>query len=140
MRRRAGPAKGDDHGALDEYLRRRRRRKEHVGVDERVRDVGEGNRVRADQGRKTFGALRRAIRDEDFLDTTRSQRRREPGTHLSGTDHERTRAMDLLVLPEFSWTDDAAWARAVDFKLSGLVALDVDNFVKQPFARAAEPS
>ena len=31
-----------------------------------------------------------------------------------------TRAMDLLVLPEFSWCNDRSWARNLDFRLNQL--------------------
>ena len=37
-----------DGGALDEHLARRRRREQHVGVDERVGDLGERDRLAAD--------------------------------------------------------------------------------------------
>ena len=47
-----------------------------------------------------------------------------------------TRAMDLLVLPELSWSDTAAWARAVDFRLSDVPELNITAFRKKPFARA----
>jgi CRISPR-associated exonuclease Cas4 len=50
-----------------------------------------------------------------------------------------TRAMDLLVLTEFSWTNDAAWARAVDFKLNDVPLLDLANLPKQAFAGPSEP-
>jgi CRISPR-associated exonuclease Cas4 len=49
-----------------------------------------------------------------------------------------TRAMDLLVLPELSWSDSTAWARAVDFKLSDVPELSIAKFRKKPFVRAAE--
>jgi CRISPR-associated exonuclease Cas4 len=42
-----------------------------------------------------------------------------------------TRAMDLLVLPELSWADDAAWARAIDFRLDEVRELDLRPFEKQ---------
>jgi CRISPR-associated exonuclease Cas4 len=49
-----------------------------------------------------------------------------------------TRAMDLLVLPELSWSDDAAWARAVDFKLRDLPELNIAALRQKPFIRAVE--
>jgi CRISPR-associated exonuclease Cas4 len=49
-----------------------------------------------------------------------------------------TRAMELLVLPELSWTDDAAWMRALDFKLEEVPELDVSQFVKKPFKRTVD--
>jgi CRISPR-associated exonuclease Cas4 len=49
-----------------------------------------------------------------------------------------TRAMELLVLPDLSWTDDAAWMRAIDFKLQDVPELDISKFIKKPYARPAE--
>jgi CRISPR-associated exonuclease Cas4 len=49
-----------------------------------------------------------------------------------------TRAMDLLVLPELSWSDTAAWARAVDFRLSDVPELNITTFRKKPVTRAPE--
>jgi hypothetical protein len=49
-----------------------------------------------------------------------------------------TRAMDLLVLPELSWSDTAAWARAVDFRLNDVPVLDIAGFRRKPVARALE--
>lgn len=49
-----------------------------------------------------------------------------------------TRAMDLLVLPELSWSDTAAWARAVDFRLNDVPELDIAAFRRKPIMRAPE--
>jgi CRISPR-associated exonuclease Cas4 len=49
-----------------------------------------------------------------------------------------TRAMDMLVLPELSWSDTATWARAVDFRLNDVPALDIAAFRRQPIAKAPE--
>lgn len=49
-----------------------------------------------------------------------------------------TRAMDLLVLPALSWSASASWARTVDLQLDQVSELNVSNFAKKPFARAAE--
>ena len=49
-----------------------------------------------------------------------------------------TRAMDLLVLPELSWSDAAAWARTVDFRLSVVPELNIAAFRKKPFVKAHE--
>ncbi len=49
-----------------------------------------------------------------------------------------TRAMELLVLPDLSWTDDAAWMRAIDFKLQVVPELDISKFIKKPYERPAE--
>lgn len=49
-----------------------------------------------------------------------------------------TRAMELLVLPDLSWTDDAAWMRAIDFKLQGVPELDISRFIKKPYEESAE--
>src|SRR6266480_1746165 len=58
----------------------------------------------------------------DIVPPSLAEAMRDEGQEAS---HERlrllyvacTRAMELLVLPELSWTDDAAWMRALDFKL-----------------------
>ncbi|UVO30329.1 exodeoxyribonuclease V subunit beta [Bradyrhizobium arachidis] len=39
-----------------------------------------------------------------------------------------TRAMELLVIPEFSWCDETSWAKQIDFKLEGIPKLDVSKF------------
>jgi CRISPR-associated exonuclease Cas4 len=49
-----------------------------------------------------------------------------------------TRAMDMLILPELPWTDDGAWARAVDFRLNEVLELDIANFPKQPLPRTTD--
>jgi CRISPR-associated exonuclease Cas4 len=49
-----------------------------------------------------------------------------------------TRAMELLVLPDLSWTDDAAWMRAIDFKLQDVPELDISKFIKKPYERPTE--
>ena len=49
-----------------------------------------------------------------------------------------TRAMDLLVLPELSWSDAAAWARTVDFRLGVVPELNIAAFRKKPFVKAHE--
>jgi CRISPR-associated exonuclease Cas4 len=49
-----------------------------------------------------------------------------------------TRAMDLLVLPEFSWCNDASWARSVDFKLNQLPELNLGQFTKKEFQKPAD--
>jgi hypothetical protein len=46
--------------------------------------------------------------------------------------------MELLVLPELSWTDDAAWMRALDFKLQEVPELDISKFVKKPYERTVD--
>lgn len=49
-----------------------------------------------------------------------------------------TRAMDLLVLPEFSSVKDGSWAREVDFKLGRLPELDVSHFAIKAFQKSAD--
>jgi CRISPR-associated exonuclease Cas4 len=48
-----------------------------------------------------------------------------------------TRAMDLLVLPELAWSDEASWARAVDFRLHALPELNLTQLRVKPFGRRA---
>ena len=50
-----------------------------------------------------------------------------------------TRAMDLLVLPEFSWSGEASWARAVDFKLDQLPELNITHFAKRKIKSRRTP-
>lgn len=50
-----------------------------------------------------------------------------------------TRAMDLLVLPEFSSVKEDSWARAVDFKLGSLPLLDIGHLAKKEFPKTADP-
>jgi CRISPR-associated exonuclease Cas4 len=42
------------------------------------------------------------------------------------------------VLPELSWADNAAWARAIDFQLGGVPELDLRHFAKKPLAQPEE--
>jgi CRISPR-associated exonuclease Cas4 len=49
-----------------------------------------------------------------------------------------TRAMDLLVLPDFSWSGQQSWARALDFKLPQLPELNITHFAKKEFQKPAE--
>jgi CRISPR-associated exonuclease Cas4 len=46
--------------------------------------------------------------------------------------------MDLLVLPELSWSDSAAWARTVDFGLGDVPELNIAAFRKKPFVKVHE--
>jgi CRISPR-associated exonuclease Cas4 len=46
-----------------------------------------------------------------------------------------TRAMDLLVLPEFSWSGQQSWARAVDFKLNQLPELNIAHLAKTKYQK-----
>jgi CRISPR-associated exonuclease Cas4 len=50
-----------------------------------------------------------------------------------------TRAMDLLVLPEFSSVKEDSWARAVDFKLGSVPLLDIGHLAKKEFPKTADP-
>ena len=49
-----------------------------------------------------------------------------------------TRAMDLLVLSEFSWCNDASWARNLDFRLNQLPELNLMQFTKKEFQRSED--
>ena len=46
-----------------------------------------------------------------------------------------TRAMDLLVLPEFSWSGQQSWSRALDFKLDQLPELNIAHFAKTKYQK-----
>ena len=50
-----------------------------------------------------------------------------------------TRAMDLLVLPDFSSVRESSWARAVDFKLASVPLLDIRHLAKKEFPRSVDP-
>ena len=45
-----------------------------------------------------------------------------------------TRAMELLVIPDFTWSNDASWARLLDFKLDTIPELDISRFPRSPIA------
>ncbi len=49
-----------------------------------------------------------------------------------------TRAMDLLVLPEFTWAGRASWARAVDLKLNKVPELNITQFTQKEFTKPVE--
>ena len=49
-----------------------------------------------------------------------------------------TRAMELLVIPDFSWCNDASWAKQLDFQLGDIPKLDVSRFRR--LAATASPS
>ena len=51
-----------------------------------------------------------------------------------------TRAMDLLVLPELSWSGQQSWARAVDFKLDQLPELNIAHLPKKKYEKPADAS
>jgi CRISPR-associated exonuclease Cas4 len=38
-----------------------------------------------------------------------------------------TRAMELLILPDFTWSNDASWAKLLDFKLNTVPELDISR-------------
>jgi CRISPR-associated exonuclease Cas4 len=50
-----------------------------------------------------------------------------------------TRAMDLLVLPEYSSPREGSWAREIDFKLARVPELDIGHLVKKDFPKTADP-
>ena len=43
-----------------------------------------------------------------------------------------TRAMELLVIPDFTWSNDASWAKLIDFKLDTVPKLDIGRFPHTP--------
>ncbi|MEY9283088.1 ATP-dependent exoDNAse (exonuclease V) beta subunit [Bradyrhizobium yuanmingense] len=43
-----------------------------------------------------------------------------------------TRAMELLVIPDFSWSNDASWAKLLDFKLDSVPELDIGRLPRTP--------
>lgn len=43
-----------------------------------------------------------------------------------------TRAMELLVIPDFTWSNDASWAKLLDFKLDDIPELDIGRFSRIP--------
>ncbi|MCP1758711.1 MULTISPECIES: UvrD-helicase domain-containing protein [Bradyrhizobium] len=45
-----------------------------------------------------------------------------------------TRAMELLVIPDFSWSNDASWAKLLDFKLETVPELDIGRLPRTPVA------
>lgn len=48
-----------------------------------------------------------------------------------------TRAMELLVIPDFTWSNDASWAKLLDFKLDAVPELDIARFSRTPVASQA---
>jgi CRISPR-associated exonuclease Cas4 len=45
-----------------------------------------------------------------------------------------TRAMELLVIPDFTWSNDASWARQMDFRLGEVPELNVMHLQRGTFA------
>ncbi|MBR0777296.1 UvrD-helicase domain-containing protein [Bradyrhizobium diazoefficiens] len=45
-----------------------------------------------------------------------------------------TRAMELLIIPDFSWSNDASWAKLLDFKLDTVPELDIGSLPRTPVA------
>jgi CRISPR-associated exonuclease Cas4 len=45
-----------------------------------------------------------------------------------------TRAMELLVIPDFTWSNDASWAKLLDFKFDTIPDLDIGRFARSPIA------
>lgn len=39
-----------------------------------------------------------------------------------------TRAMELLIIPDFTWSNDTSWAKLLDFKLGSVPELDISRF------------
>ncbi|OCK59851.1 UvrD-helicase domain-containing protein [Bradyrhizobium sp. LMTR 3] len=44
-----------------------------------------------------------------------------------------TRAMELLIVPDFTWSDDSSWARLLDLKLADTPELDLSGVPRRPF-------
>ena len=51
--------------------------------------------MRRSRSRARSARPRRAVRDDDVGDAARAQRRREPGTHLAGADHEHAGTVEV---------------------------------------------
>jgi CRISPR-associated exonuclease Cas4 len=47
-----------------------------------------------------------------------------------------TRAMELLIVPDFSWSNDASWAKLLDFQLGEVPELDIARLPRKPAAAA----
>ncbi|UWU76604.1 UvrD-helicase domain-containing protein [Bradyrhizobium huanghuaihaiense] len=43
-----------------------------------------------------------------------------------------TRAMESLIIPDFTWSNDASWAKLLDFKLDSVPELDVARLPRTP--------
>jgi CRISPR-associated exonuclease Cas4 len=48
-----------------------------------------------------------------------------------------TRAMELLIIPDFTWSNDASWAKLLDFKLDSVPELDISRL---PRANVVSPT
>ena len=83
-----------DGRPFDQHLRRCGRGQQHVGVDQCVGDLVERDHLGTQPRGRVLGMGARAIGDPDVLDTARTQRRRESGTHLPGADHEHLRTVE----------------------------------------------
>jgi CRISPR-associated exonuclease Cas4 len=47
-----------------------------------------------------------------------------------------TRAMELLIVPDFSWSNDASWAKLLDFQLGEVPELNIARLPRKPAAAA----
>jgi CRISPR-associated exonuclease Cas4 len=47
-----------------------------------------------------------------------------------------TRAMELLIVPDFSWSNDASWARLLDFQLGEVPELNIARLPRNPATAA----
>ena len=45
-----------------------------------------------------------------------------------------TRAMELLIVPDFSWSNDASWAKLLDFQLGEVPELNIARLPRKPAA------
>ncbi|MGY8676628.1 UvrD-helicase domain-containing protein [Bradyrhizobium sp. UFLA05-153] len=48
-----------------------------------------------------------------------------------------TRAMELLVIPDFTWSNDASWAKLLDFKLDTIPELNIARLPRIPIVAPA---
>ena len=76
-----------------------------------------------------------AIADAIGLDDKESAEERERLLYVACT-----RAIELLVIPDISWSGQNSWAQLLDLKQGGLQELDVSAFARQPIPRPDIPS
>ena len=79
---------------------------------------------------------------------SRSDDPAEPGDALQAEEIEKrnenlrllyvacTRAMELLIVPDFTWSNDASWAKLLDFKLDEVPELNIARLPRSDGRRA----
>ncbi|GAB9248391.1 hypothetical protein BDS110ZK12_73350 [Bradyrhizobium diazoefficiens] len=70
-------------------------------------------------------------------DALRAENREKQNENLRLLYVACTRAMEMLIVPEFSWSNDASWAKLLDLKLGEVPEL---NLGKLPRAKVASPT